>query len=99
MRNLVWFILFLAVQCKGVISYKVLEIFMVHCPSHYMIGSSLMKGLIADGHEVTMISPFKEKKTFENHTEIYLDGIVEYVGKFRLIITIFTTMKQLKHST
>lgn len=39
-----------------------------------------MKGLIADGHEVTMISLFKEKDSFENFTEIHLDGLVEQMA-------------------
>lgn len=43
-----------------------------------------MKGLIADGHEVTMISPYRVNESFENFTEIHLDGVKEHMatGKF-----------------
>lgn len=39
-----------------------------------------MKGLAADGQEVTIISPFKEKNPIANYTEVYLDGIYDQFG-------------------
>lgn len=40
-----------------------------------------MKGLAADGHDVTMISPFKEKNPIPNYNEVYLDGIYDDAAK------------------
>lgn len=40
---------------------KILGVFPFAAPSHYMLGSALMKGLAESGHDVTMISPFSEK--------------------------------------
>lgn len=73
-----------AIQCNVVNSYKVLAVFMSHSPSHYFVGSSLMRGLVADGHHVTVMSPFKERKPIENFTEIHLDGLMDQLknGKF-----------------
>lgn len=78
MRNLLCCILsLLAFQCYGVTSYRILMTFTIPSPSHHIIGKALMQGLIADGHEVTLISPFKENYAHENFTEIHLDGIIE----------------------
>lgn len=85
MRNSLWLLLYLAIQCNGVHSYKILALFTPPSPSHYIIGKGLMKGLIADGHEVTMVSPFKEKKPIENFTEIYLEGIIENISLCKCI--------------
>lgn len=75
-----------AFRCGVVSSYKVLAVFMSHSPSHYFVGSSLMRGLVADGHEVTVMSPFKEKKPIKNFTEIHLDGLMDQLksGKFQM---------------
>lgn len=78
MPNLSWILLFLAFhcQCNGANSYKILMVFPHPSPSHHFVGRGLMKGLIADGHEVTMISPFSESK-IENFTGIHLDGLFD----------------------
>lgn len=49
-----------------------------------------MKGLAADGHDVTIISPFKEDKPIPNYNEIYLDGVYEKItrGKFDLNVNV-----------
>lgn len=68
---------FIAVDRNGVNSYKILGVFPTAAPSHYIVGSALMRGLAADGHEVTIISPFKEKVPIANYTEVYLEGAYE----------------------
>lgn len=73
MQNLSLLIL-IVVQCNAVISYKILGVFPTTSPSHYYVGRALMKGLAADGHDVTIISHFKEKNPFPNYNEVYLDG-------------------------
>lgn len=36
-----------------------------------------MKGLAAAGHNITVISPFKQPTTTDNYREIVIDGILE----------------------
>lgn len=67
----------IVIQCYAVASYKILSVFPTISPSHYYVGRALMKGLAADGHEVTMISPFKEKNQIPNYNEVYLDGVYD----------------------
>lgn len=71
---LILFVMFVAIERDGVASYKILGVYPTVSPSHYYVGSALMKGLAADGHEVTIISPFTEKTSIPNYTEVYLDG-------------------------
>lgn len=80
MRSPLWFFVFVAVWCSNVDSYRILMVFPHISPSHYNIGKGLMKGLVADGHNVTMMSPFKQSK-IGNFTEIHLDGIIEEYAK------------------
>lgn len=83
MLNLSALILFalLAIERNGVASYKILGISPVAGPSHYFVVSALMKGLAADGHEVTFISPFKQKAPIPNYNEVYLDGVYDSLLK------------------
>lgn len=81
---------FVAIDGNGIASYKILGIFHTVSRSHYYVGSALMKGLAADGHEVTVISPFQEKNPIPNYNEIYLDGTYDMFAnsKFNFIIQI-----------
>lgn len=87
MRNLLVIIFFalIAIDSNGIDAYKILGIFHTGSPSHYYVGRALMKGLATDGHDVTIISPFKEKNPISNYNEVYLDGIYESFlnGKIR----------------
>lgn len=81
MRNTIviaFFALF-AFEHIEVESYKILGIFPTVVPSHYYVGRALMKGLAADGNEVTIVSPFKEKNAIPNYNEIYLDGTYDLI--------------------
>lgn len=103
MRNLLWFFVFLVLQWCGAYSYRILLVFSLTSPSHHILGSGLMKGLVADGHEVTMISAFREPK-IDNFTEIYLDGVMEKQKKSQFENgrnngTPLTTMFSLLYST
>lgn len=75
-----------------VVSYKMLAIFHTTSHSHYFFGSALMKGLAAEGHEVTVISPFKEKDPIPNYTEVYLDGTFDSFqnGKLNSMVISFS---------
>ncbi|XP_018579882.1 UDP-glucuronosyltransferase 2B10-like [Anoplophora glabripennis] len=58
-------------------------VFPFGAPSHYILGSTLMKGLTEAGHDVTMISPFKEKNPPKGGkwTEIIIDELMEPIKK------------------
>lgn len=45
---------------------RILGIFPTSGRSHYILGSSLMKGLAEKGHDVTVISPYPEKDPPKN---------------------------------
>lgn len=63
--------------CNGVNSYKILGIYPVGSKSHYYVGHALMKGLALEGHDVTVISPFRLKEPIPNYTEVFLEGAYE----------------------
>lgn len=71
--------LFLASQFNDVFMYKVLGVLPMFSRSPNMVGDALMKGLAADGHHVTVVSPFQEKNLIPNYTSIHLDGILNLV--------------------
>lgn len=66
---------------QNVCAYKILAFFPAPSKSHYYIGSSLMKGLAKEGHQVTVISPYKEKQPIANFTEVHLDNFLELSQK------------------
>lgn len=79
MQNCLVFILFalISIEIAYVKSYKILGITPIAAPSHYIVNRALMRGLAADGHEVTLISPFKDENPPPNYNEIHLNGIYE----------------------
>lgn len=74
-------IFFLCVIISNVSSYKILGVFHLPCRSHHIVGNALMKGLARAGHEVTIITAFKEKDTIENYEEIYLENSLQEAMK------------------
>lgn len=77
--NLAFILLIVAIVANNVRSAKILGIFPMSSRSHYILGSSLLKGLAEHGHEVTMISPFEEKNPPKNSIfkNVVLTGFVE----------------------
>lgn len=65
----------IGIQSYCVLSYKILGIFPTVAPSHYNVGKALMKGLAAAGHDVTIVSPFKEKNQIKNYREVVVRKI------------------------
>lgn len=59
--------------------YRILAIATVPSKSHYYITHALMKGLAEEGHDVTVISPFKVKNPIRNYKEIYLENSVNSI--------------------
>jgi hypothetical protein len=64
---------------NGVHGARILGVFPVGAPSHYILGNSLLKGLAEKGHDVTMVSPFAEKNPPKNgsYRDIVLSGFAE----------------------
>lgn len=56
--------------------YKILGVFPMISRSHYHVGHALMKGLAKDGHDVTIVSPFKHHEPINNYTEVFLEHSV-----------------------
>lgn len=54
-------------SCEG---YRILCAFPVPAKSHFMMFEALMKGLARKGHQVDVISPFPQKKSYPNYTDI-----------------------------
>ena len=57
-------------------TYKILGVFPMQSKSHFAIGNSVMKSLVDEGHQVTMISPFPSKKPQPNIREISIEDIM-----------------------
>lgn len=83
-------------------SYRVLVALPTTFKSHYQFGSEISKGLAAAGHEVTVISPFKQLKPLPlNYQEVHLElthnavherklfNQVENVRKVEILTTLF----------
>lgn len=62
---------------NAVESYKILGVFPMWARSHYILGSSIMKKLAKEGHEVTVIAPFSEKEKLPNYHEVSTSSIAE----------------------
>lgn len=60
-------------------AYKILGIFPTWARSHFFVGSALMKGLAEKGHQVTVISPFPEKKPIKNWRDINTPTILNFL--------------------
>lgn len=63
----------LSIFYQSVSSYRILGIFACPSKSHYSIGHNLLKGLANEGHEVTLISAFKEKDQIPNYNGVFLE--------------------------
>lgn len=71
----------LCLFCQNVIGYKFLAVLPITSRSHFYIGQNLMKGLADEGHEVTVISPFKVNKPIANYHEVFLENSWEMSRK------------------
>jgi hypothetical protein len=60
-------------------SARILGVFPVASPSHYILGNSLLKGLAEKGHDVTMVSPYDDENPPKNgwYRSIVLTGNAE----------------------
>lgn len=63
-------------------SLKILAVFPVPAPSHNILAGSLVRGLAEKGHELVMVTSYKQKMPKElKYTEILLTGLIESWNK------------------
>ncbi|XP_044262534.1 UDP-glycosyltransferase UGT5-like [Tribolium madens] len=76
---------FLFFLVYNVQSAKILGVFPIPAPSHYILGSRLMRALAEKGHDVTVINPFGEKNPPKNgkYKDILLTGFKEMADERR----------------
>uniref|UniRef100_A0A1I8NYK7 UDP-glucuronosyltransferase n=1 Tax=Stomoxys calcitrans TaxID=35570 RepID=A0A1I8NYK7_STOCA len=60
-------------------AYHFLAVLHFSSKSHFIVGSALIKGLIDKGHEVTVISPFPQKKPIKNWHDVPVSGVLEFM--------------------
>lgn len=73
--------LFYLFLCLNLIPFnngaRILAIFQMPTKSHYILGTTLAKGLADRGHEVTLMTPYKPKDTHPKITDVFLEGVHE----------------------
>lgn len=67
-------------------AYKVLVALPTAFKSHYQFASEISKALAAVGHEVTVVSPFKQLTPLTNYEEVYLEHTEAAIQKSKLQI-------------
>ena len=72
-----FFILAVLAFFSQVDGFKVLGVLPFGSNSHFAVGNSILKALHKAGHEVTVISPFPQKKPMENFREINTAEVLE----------------------
>lgn len=74
---------------------NILGVFPVNGRSHWVVYESVMKALVARGHNVTVITSFPQKKPLANYTEIDLSetfpSVVNTIG-IDLVLTYLTSV-------
>lgn len=70
------FIFVLYVTLQQIDGAKVLGILPFQSSSHFAIGRAIVKSLHSVGHEVTVVSPYPQKKSLTNYTDISIADIV-----------------------
>lgn len=72
-----YFQIFLIVCVHEINCGKILGIFPTPARSHYILANTLMRALAEKGHDVTLISPFKDQNStkLKNYRKIHLTGI------------------------
>ncbi|KAJ8928783.1 hypothetical protein NQ314_018641 [Rhamnusium bicolor] len=66
---------------------RILGVFPVAAPSHYILGSALMKGLAEAGHDITIITPYTEKNPPKRGTwrEVFLGDYMAELQREKLL--------------
>lgn len=61
--------------------FKVLGILPFGSNSHFAIGNSIVKALHKAGHDITVISPYPQKKPLKNYRDVSTVDILEKYKK------------------
>lgn len=72
---------------------RILGVFPVVSHSHYIGAYKLFKALAARGHDVTLVSPYKDKAPSKNFRDVVLDGFTEVHSQMEKEIDIFAYHK------
>ncbi|KAF5289140.1 hypothetical protein FQR65_LT02030 [Abscondita terminalis] len=56
---------------------KILGVFPYISYSNYLLGDTIFKELLKKGHEITVITPFKEKNPMKNYSQISVESLLE----------------------
>lgn len=59
-----------------VVGFSYLMILPTAAKSHFHVGQALAKGLVAAGHEVTLISAFPQKKPIERLLDVNVSTLI-----------------------
>lgn len=79
--------LLLSASLGHVWGYSYLLISPTAAKSHFYVGQALAKGLVAAGHEVTVISPFPQKKPIKNYVDVATPNIITAMaGKYQWVL-------------
>lgn len=90
-------LIILCVISAEVNTYKILGLLHIPAKSHYIVISSLMRELAHRGHEVTVITAFKENTSIENYEEIFMENSLPDAMKSKInqmFTSIYTTFKK-----
>ncbi|EDX13415.1 UDP-glucosyltransferase 2 [Drosophila simulans] len=63
--------------------YSYLMISHTASKSHYAVGFALAKGLAAAGHDVTLVSPFPQRKPIKNIIDVETPNIITVMGVYK----------------
>lgn len=63
---------------------KILGVMPFGSTSHFAIGHGILKSLLKAGHEVTVISPYPQKKKLENYRDVDVSSMLEGFKKGEL---------------
>lgn len=70
---------------------KILAVYAFPGKSHYMMHTSIIKELIRNGHQVTMITAFSlnHLKLGANYTEVLIEPVYDFWSDGKFIVTKF----------
>lgn len=78
-------------------AYKVLVAVSGPWMSHYQFGIEMVKALAAEGHEVTMITPFKLPEAIPNYEEVFVEFDHDAIQrKFAYIYSVLNVSKLIR---
>ncbi|XP_041630373.1 UDP-glucosyltransferase 2 [Drosophila kikkawai] len=78
-----WTFLLTLALVSQVCGYSYLMVLHTASKSHHVVGEALAKGLTAAGHEVTLISPFPQKKPVKNLIDVDTPNTIKVMGVYK----------------